>query len=166
MGLELQDASDGLLAVAASRKHPDALGEIYRRHAAAVYALARRLLGERRAAEEVMEAVFTDLWRALDSFDPNGGPLRSILLAQTFQVAAGHGNSARFAKGTPDDCDAECGQESAIAWRRLTTEEREALELACFPGSTYRDIAMLLGRTEARVKASIRTGLTYLHSVQ
>ena len=166
MGLELQDASDGVLAVAASRRHRGALSEIYRRHAPAAYALARRLLAERRAAEEVVEAVFMDLRAALDSFDPSGGSLRPILLTQTFRIAADHGDSARAPERPRDGCDDECGPEDASAWRGLTTEERDAVELARFPGCTYRDVAMLLGRPEATVKASIRTGLTRIRSPQ
>ena len=166
MGLELQDASDGVLAVAALRRDRGAHSEIYRRHGPAVYALSLRLLGERRAAEEVVHAVFMDLRAALDSFNPRCGSLRSILLAQTFRIAADHGASARAPEDPPDGCDDECGPEGASAWRGLTTEERDAVELARFPGCTYREVAMLLGKTEATVKASIRKALTRFRSLQ
>ncbi len=102
-----------------------------------------------------MHDVFLDLWRELDSFDPKSDSLRSFLLARTFRVAADHSGSAGSSTAP-----------SPTAWRALTAEEREAFELASFPCSTYRDVAMFLGKPEATVKASIRTGLTRFRELQ
>src|ERR1700736_2012053 len=78
----LQDASDPALVVAISRWRQDALAEAYRRHAGAVYGLARRVLGDPAIAEEVVQEVFLRLWNMPDKFDPGRGSLRSFLLAQ------------------------------------------------------------------------------------
>src|SRR4030081_2042451 len=83
MILPLQDVSDSALVVGIGRWRQDALAEAYRRHAGAVFALARRLLQETSAAEEVVQEVFLRLWNAPDKFDPDRGSLRSYLLAQT-----------------------------------------------------------------------------------
>src|ERR1700686_2354934 len=79
----LQDLSDGALVVAIGRWREDALAESFRRHAGAVFALARRLLQDRATAEEVVQEVFLRLWNSPDKFDPERGSLRSYLLAQT-----------------------------------------------------------------------------------
>ena len=47
---DLLNASDANLAFAIARYQEDALAEAYRRHAGAVFGLARRLLHERSAA--------------------------------------------------------------------------------------------------------------------
>ena len=47
---QLQEASDAALVVSIARYHEDALAEVYRRHAGAVFALARRLLADRTLA--------------------------------------------------------------------------------------------------------------------
>src|SRR2546421_11434202 len=78
----LSEMSDAALVVAIGRWRDDALAEVYRRHAGAVFALARRVLGEPAAAEEVVQEVFLRLWNAPEKFDPERGSLRSYLLAQ------------------------------------------------------------------------------------
>jgi RNA polymerase sigma-70 factor (ECF subfamily) len=67
---QLQEASDAALVVSIGRYHEDALAEVYRRHAGAVFALARRLLADRTLAEEIVQEVFLRLWNDPDRFDP------------------------------------------------------------------------------------------------
>src|SRR5204862_5671332 len=73
---ELQEASDGALVLAIARYQQPALAEAYRRHGGAVFALARRLLGEQALAEEVVQEVFLRLWTQPDRFDADRGTLR------------------------------------------------------------------------------------------
>src|SRR6202521_4177791 len=79
----MQDASDASLVVSIGRWREDALAEAYRRHAGAVYGLARRVVGDPSIAEEVVQEVYLRLWNAPDKFDPERGSLRSFLLAQS-----------------------------------------------------------------------------------
>ncbi|MGH9891284.1 MAG: sigma factor, partial [bacterium] len=60
----LEDIGDTRLVVAIARKHTDALAEVYRRYAGAVLALARRVVGDPRLSEEVVQEVFLGLWNA------------------------------------------------------------------------------------------------------
>ena len=48
---DLTQCSDAVLVVSISRYRQDALAEAYRRHAGAVFALARRLLNDATLAE-------------------------------------------------------------------------------------------------------------------
>ena len=73
-------ASDAALAIAISRYEQSALAEAYKRHAGAVFALARRLLVDQALAEEVVQEVFLRLWNDPTRFDPDRGSLRSFLL--------------------------------------------------------------------------------------
>jgi RNA polymerase sigma-70 factor (ECF subfamily) len=64
------DASSGeseLLAAAKAREL-GAVGELYRRHADGVFALAYRMLGSKEEAEDVLQDVFVGLPRALESY--------------------------------------------------------------------------------------------------
>lgn len=80
--LDLTTASDAVLVVAISRYRQDVLAEAYRRHAGAVFALARRLLFDAAIAEEIVQEVFLRLWNGPEKFDPERGSLCSYLLAQ------------------------------------------------------------------------------------
>ena len=171
----LKDVSDTALVLAIGRWREDALAEAYRRHAGASFALARRLLGDRERAEEVVQEVFIRLWHRPDRFDPERGTLRSYLLAQT------HGRSvdllrsetsrkrreereARSTAENPYDIEREV-VDMTVAERmkdvvaELPPEERRAIELAYFGGHTYRQVAVLLDTPEGTVKSRIRSGL-------
>jgi RNA polymerase sigma-70 factor (ECF subfamily) len=171
----LEDFSDAALVMAIGRWREDALAEAYRRHAGASFALARRLLGDRELAEEVLQEVFLRLWNRPDRFDPERGTLRSYLLAQT------HGRSvdllrsetsrrrreerdARETAENPHDIEREV-VDMAVAERMkevvaaLPTDERRAIELAYFGGHTYRQVAVMLDAPEGTVKSRIRSGL-------
>ena len=177
---DLTTASDAVLVLAISRFRQEALAEAYRRHAGAVYALARRLLGEPALAEEVVQEVFLRLWNAPDKYDPERGALRSYLLAQ------GHGRSVDLLRSESsrrrrEERDlrrtAEAGydlehevEDLAVAGRvkealaTLPDGERHAIALAYFGGHTYREVAVLLDQPEGTVKSRIRSGLRRLRS--
>ncbi|MBI4542143.1 MAG: sigma-70 family RNA polymerase sigma factor, partial [Gemmatimonadetes bacterium] len=56
-----------------------ALGELYDRHAASAYGLARAIVGEDADAEEVVADAFVQLWRSATLFDPERGSVAAWL---------------------------------------------------------------------------------------
>src|SRR4051812_1418272 len=170
--------SDAALVVAVGRWRNDALAEIYRRHAGAVYALARRVLNDITDAEEVVQEVFLRLWDTPERFDPERGSLRSYLLAQC------HGRSVDLVRSEQSrrtreerqhrqraeagyDLEHEVWDLAVAAPVRealdhLPPEERRAIELAYFGGHTYREVAAMLDQPEGTVKSRIRSGLRRL----
>ena len=171
----LRQASDAAVVVAIGRWRHDALAEAYRRHAGAVFALARRLLVDPGMAEEIVQEVFLRLWNQPDKFDPERGSLRAFLLAQT------HGRSVdmlraetsrrrreeRDARSTAEagyDIESEVMDLSVAdqvneVMAVLPVDERRAIELAYFGGHTYRQVAVMLDQPEGTVKSRIRSGL-------
>jgi RNA polymerase sigma-70 factor (ECF subfamily) len=172
--------SDGALMIAIGRLRDDALAEVYRRHAGAVYGLARHVLGEASMAEEVVQEVFLRLWYEPERFDPERGSLRSFLMAQAHGRAVDvlrsdssrrrrEEREARQAPGSGYDIEHEIwdlavAEQVKEAVAGLPQEERRAIELAYFGGRTYREVAAVLGAPEGTVKSRIRTGLRRLRT--
>jgi len=176
----LAEASDSALVVSIGRYRQEALAEVYRRHAGAVFGLAKRILNEQPLAEEIVQEVFLRLWNTPDRFDPERGSLRSFLLAQAHgrAVDALRSNTARRRREQNDArATAEAGYDLehevwdlavAEGVRQaldvLPSEERQAIELAYWGGRTYREVASELGAPEGTVKSRIRSGLHRMRS--
>jgi RNA polymerase sigma-70 factor (ECF subfamily) len=180
MVTDLTGASDAQLVLLVARFDESALAELYRRHAGAVYGLARRLLSEPGAAEDVVQDVFVRLWGEPERFDPARGALRSYLLARThsrsIDILRSEGSrrrrEERDAKQTAEagyDVEREVWDMTLAAHVRaalgeLPDLERKVIELAYFGGHTYREVAELLGQPEGTVKGRIRNGLRRMHA--
>lgn len=67
-----ENAENGTLAVAAAAGQRDALGELYRRHRAAVHRVAYSITGSLHDAEDVLQDVFVGLPRALRRYEETG----------------------------------------------------------------------------------------------
>ena len=179
MGSDLSTASDASLVISISRWEEAALAEVYRRHAGAVYGLARRVLTNVQVAEEVVQDIFLRLWSNPQRFDPARGSLRSFLLTQT------HGRAVDLLRSESSRRLREEREvrQSAVAgydiehevWDLTVAEqlrevvtalpaaERAAIELAYFGGHTYREVATILAEPEGTIKGRIRTGLQRMH---
>lgn len=178
--VDLTECSDAVLVVAISRYHQESLAEAYRRHAGAVYALAKRLLVDAALAEEVVQEVFLRIWNQPEKFDPERGTLRSYLLAQCHGRAVDLLRSEtsrrvreeRDARRTAENgydlehevLDLSMAEKVKDALSTLPEMERQAIALAYLDGHTYREVAVLLDQPEGTVKSRIRTGLKRLRS--
>jgi RNA polymerase sigma-70 factor, ECF subfamily len=179
VGSDLSVASDASLVISISRWEEAALAEVYRRHAGAVYGLARRVLSNVQVAEEVVQDIFLRLWSNPQRFDPARGSLRSFLLTQTHGRAVDllrsdssrrlrEEREARQTAGAGYDIEHEVWDLTVAEQLRdvvtaLPAAERAAIELAYFGGHTYREVATILSQPEGTIKGRIRTGLQRMH---
>ena len=157
-----------------ARWHPEALAEIYRRNAGAVFGLAKRLLASEVLAEEVTQEVFVGLWERPERYDAARGSLRAFLLAVAHSRAVDlvRSETSRHAREQRARAVAEAGYDleqevlELVANERarkalavLPEAERSAIELAYFGGHTYREVAVIQGEPEGTVKSRVRSGL-------
>jgi RNA polymerase sigma-70 factor (ECF subfamily) len=175
---DLTTLSDSALVVAIGRFQQDALAEAYRRHAGAVFGLAKRLLSDAARAEEIVQEVFLRLWNEPGRFDPDRGSLRSFLLAHAHGrsvdlIRSDTSRRAREDREASVAADAGYDLEREVwdialaghvreALQQLAIGERVAIELAYFGGLTYKEVADQLGEPEGTIKSRIRSGLKRL----
>ena len=151
----------------------------YRNLAPLGIGVARRVLGDPVAAEEVVQDLFLQLWRNPGSYDAARGSLRSYvaMLAKSRSLdrwrsrradhAARHrmaDESRVFHEDSTDGADrpvmeAERRRELRSAVVRLPAEQREAVLLAFAGGLTAREIAARADLPLGTAKSRIRLGL-------
>jgi RNA polymerase sigma-70 factor (ECF subfamily) len=82
------DTSEDELLVAVGRGELDALGEIYRRHGAAVLAVARKVVADAATAETITAEAFVELWDDPGAARLHPEGVRAHLVARVVAAAA------------------------------------------------------------------------------
>jgi RNA polymerase sigma-70 factor, ECF subfamily len=176
-----RDGADPMLVARLCDGDADALSVAYDRYASLVHGVARRVLGDEGAAEDVTQDVFTHLWRYPDRVDLGRGCLRSYLgvIAHRRAVDALRRRTRRNDREERSEHErpAEPSVEEAVVvsvvstWRatqvlealeRLPEEQQAAVRLAYYGGRTYRQVAAELGIPEGTAKSRLRLALTRL----
>jgi RNA polymerase sigma-70 factor (ECF subfamily) len=159
-------------------KDPDAFEVFYDRHGGVAYSLAYRIVGERGAAEDVVQEAFISIWRSGARYDRARGSVRSWMLGIVRNRAIDllRSKAGRAPKLDFDD-DAALEQRpsaeltDAEALRRETThelrgalgelpgEQSKVIELAYFGGFSHSEIATMLEVPLGTVKGRMRLGL-------
>ena len=155
-----------------------AFAALYDEHSSAAMGLARRMLTNREAAEEVVQDAFLVMWRG--GYDATRGSIRAYLLTIVRNRAVDRLRHQRSRPTVVDDSAAqrvpspertdlraeerELARTVATALADLPPDQRSALELAYFAGLTQTEIAAHLGTPLGTVKSRMRMGLQRLRT--
>ena len=155
-----------------------ALAELYDRHAAPAYSLARRLVGP-TAADDIVQDAFLALVTRSATFDPARGTFRAWFLTAIHRRCL---NRLRDERPTTDDAalaelaSSEPEPPEVIvdrlragavrdALRTLAVDQREVLVLAYYGGLSQTALAARLDLPLGTVKARMRRGLLALRGL-
>jgi RNA polymerase sigma-70 factor, ECF subfamily len=155
---------------------PEAFAALYDRHSGAAYSLAYRLMGERTAAEDLVQDVFLKVWRSAGSYRLDRASVRTWILSIVHHRGVDQLRSLASRRRTQDKVEADAPKSEpseafASAWRNtqrdqvrealdtLPTDQLKVLELAYFSGYTHVEIASLLDVPLGTVKGRMRLGL-------
>ncbi|MCU0484345.1 MAG: sigma-70 family RNA polymerase sigma factor [Chloroflexi bacterium] len=167
-------SADAALVAALAAGSEAALAELYDRHVDAVHAAAFRLLGDRQAAEDVVQEVFLTLWNRADRFDPALGSLPAWLLTIARNRAVDRlraaGRRPRLVSIPPaageDEPDAAAlerlaAERGILGWAGSADADPEAaLELAETGAALRRTLAALPETERTAILLAYHDGLT------
>ncbi len=173
--------SDTALMAAFVDRDERAAGMVYDRFASRVYGLGMVILGNRQAAQDLVQDTFVKLWRTAARFDPERGRLETWVLLTARSLAIDTlrrrvlESRSLHAIGPPPRLDPSPGPDDLAATadlaaraRRamasLSPEQRSALELTYFGGRTTAEVAALEGIPQGTAKTRIHAALLKLRS--
>ena len=150
--------------------------ELYQAHAAGLVKLAIIMLGDRAAAEDVVQEAVFGLYRSWDRLNDHGKALvyvrasvlngcraalrQRIRRARRDRAAAVHGPDAESAESVV--LLGEEHREVLAAVRRLPGRQREALVLRFYLGVPEEETALAMGVSRGTVKSSVFRALASL----
>ena len=163
----------------------DALAVLFERHSALVFRIARAILHDDGEAEETVQRVFLDVFKAVNQFNPDRGTFKTWLLQYAYHRSIDrrqHLQSNRFySRDELDDLmPAElfygpghllCLPPQEVVYlveqvlATLESRQRRVIELTYFEGLTAEEIARKTGDTASSVRHNLYRGLAKLRNV-
>ncbi len=160
----------------------EALGRLYDRHSAVVYGLARRIVARLEDAEEVVQDVFSQVWREAARYERGRATVAGwlVMLTRTRAIDRVRARKARpdlqagvAPESAPPAVSTERNPEQATiasedarqvarALTRLTPDQRALVDLAYYKGLTHSEIAEETGVPLGTVKTRLRSAMATL----
>lgn len=159
--------------------------QLYDRFSGVLFATAYRVLNNQEAAEDVLQDVFVQIWEKAPLYDPARGKPLTWAVTLTRNKAIDRLRNVQRRHRLQDDVEKEAasfeqfddrssldaveGVERAqmirAAIEQLSTEQRQAIELAFFSGLTQTEIADRLSEPLGTIKARVRRGMMKLREL-
>jgi RNA polymerase sigma-70 factor (ECF subfamily) len=167
------------LLAASSRQDQRAFAELYRRTSSRLFGVCMRMLRDRADAEEVLQEVFTSVWRRADTFDPGKASATTWLVTMARNRAIDRLRQHRETalddsmmldledEGPSPAASAESSQERQRLERcldGLEPQQKSAIREAFFSGATYNDLAARCRVPLGTMKSWIRRSLIRLRT--
>jgi RNA polymerase sigma factor (sigma-70 family) len=155
-----------------------AFSYLYDHYSGALYNIILQIVGNAEVANDVMQEVFINVWRKVESYDSTKGRLYTWLLniarnASIDTLRSRSFQNSRRNQSMPENVDdllANSVQPNIdlLGLRKLLeklkTEQRVLIELAYFKGYTHEEIAEIEEIPLGTVKTRIRTALQQLRA--
>ena len=153
-----------------------AFNYLYEHYAAALYGIVLPIVNEAEIANDVLQEVFVNIWRKIESYDPMKGRLFTWMLNIARNASIDMLRSSGFRNSRKNQPLLETVSLSAASQQnvdniglrkvldKLKDEQRTLVELAYFKGYTHEEIAAMEGIPLGTVKTRIRTALIQLRN--
>ena len=156
-----------------------AFAYLYDNYSGALYGIILQILDNTELSSDVLQEVFINIWRKIESYDPSKGRLYTWMLNVARNASIDILRSKSFQNSQknqsfPENVD---GLSAAVSSQnidhiglkkmleKLKSEQRVLIDLAYFKGYTHEEIADIEGIPLGTVKTRIRTALQQLRNI-
>lgn len=157
-----------------------ALATLYDRTCGMTYGLLLRILGNSAAAEQVMVAIYQDVWEQATTYDDERekpmtwlitiarsraiARLRAEMCSQPFQASLELAGRSLTTRSKTDDITSREQKFVQSAFAELSPAQQQIIELAYFSGLRRDEIALRLGLSLQSVQKGMRAGMMRLRN--
>jgi len=156
-----------------------AFSYLYDNYSGALYSIILQILENTELANDVLQEVFINIWRKIDTYDPAKGRLYTWMLnisrnASIDQLRSKNYQNSQKNQSIPENVDALGGSSIQMSidsiglkkmLEKLKMEQRVLIELAYFKGYTHEEIAEMEDIPLGTVKTRIRNALIQLRTL-
>ena len=179
-----EQVSDEVLASRVARGDSTALETLYDRHASTVLAVSLKVIGDRAAAEDVLQETFWRVWRSASTYQPQRGSFTGWLFriarnlaidlyrrrnVQPLEMIVTDNNDSILDQVADPNMDVAEQAQSTFKNRQvrkalvsLPQVQRQVIEMAYFHGMTRQEIAEVTGEALGTIHTRARLGLQKL----
>jgi RNA polymerase sigma-70 factor (ECF subfamily) len=166
------------LVSALKERDAGAFNYLYDQYSAALYTIVKQIVQHGETANDVLQEVFVNIWRKIESYDPAKGRLFTWMLNIARNASIDTLRSKSFQNTQKNHPITEIVDNArAFSWQanidsigikkvvqKLKPEYRVLVELAYFKGYTHEEIAEIEDLPLGTVKTRIRNALIQLRS--
>ena len=171
--------NENQLVVLLKEQNNDAFNYLYDHYSGALFTIINQIVPDKDTAGDVLQEVFVNIWRKINSYDPTKGRLFTWMLNiarnaaidkvrskgyrdnQKNQPIIENENSGMAMSSNPEVADV--GLKKVLT--KLNEESRKLIDLSYFQGFTHEEIAKMLGIPLGTVKTRIRTAIIQLRTM-
>jgi RNA polymerase sigma-70 factor (ECF subfamily) len=161
------------------QRNEKAFSYLYDNYSGALYGIIHSIINDIETSNDVLQDVFVNIWKKIESYDPSKGRLFTWMLNIARNAAIDKIRSKGFKDGLKnqpisENVDISVGAAinpaiSDVGLRkvisRLKEEHRVLIDLSYFQGFTHEEIAKAMSMPLGTVKTRIRSALIQLRTL-
>ena len=162
------------------QQNEHAFGYLYDNYSGALLGVVSAIVPDPETARDVLQEVFVNIWRKIESYDPTKGRLFTWMINVARNAAIDKLRSRSYQDSLKnhsiqENVDTNIAGGSTLpqvgdvglkkVLTRLKDEHRVLIDLSYFQGYTHEEISKLLDIPLGTVKTRIRSALTHLRTM-
>ena len=177
MNTKITYSEDELVSLLQQR-NDSSFGYLYDNYSGALFGVVNAIVADQETARDVLQEVFVNIWKKIESYDPVKGRLFTWMLNIARNAAIDKIRSKGYQDslknlGIPESESnigavtmpqlADTGLKKVLT--KLKDDHRVLIDMSYFQGYTHEEIAKILEIPLGTVKTRIRSALTHLRTM-